>query len=116
MCYAEFNEVIGAISDLDADVLLIENARSGAELLEVFRDFRYRKQIGPGVYDIHSPRVPAAEEMVAHLREATAVLDRDLLWVNPDCGLKTRRYEETVPSLRNLVEAAREMREQPPAG
>ncbi len=116
MCYAEFNEVIGAISDLDADVLLIENARSGAELLEVFRDFRYEKQIGPGVYDIHSPRVPTAEEMAAHLRDATAVLDRDLLWVNPDCGLKTRRYEETEPSLRHLVQAAKSMREQPPAG
>ena len=112
MCYSEFNEVIAAISDLDADVLLIENARSGAELLEVFRDYRYEKQIGPGVYDIHSPRVPTAEEMVAQLREAAAVLDRALLWVNPDCGLKTRRYEETVPSLRHLVQAAKEMRAQ----
>ena len=111
MCYSEFNEVIGPISDLDADVLLIENARSGAELLEVFRDYRYDKQIGPGVYDIHSPRVPPAAEMAGQLREATAVLDPSLLWVNPDCGLKTRRYEETVPSLQHLVEAAHELRE-----
>ena len=111
MCYAEFNDVIGPISDLDADVLLIENARSGAELLEVFRDYRYDKQVGLGVYDIHSPRIPAAAEMAEHLREATAVLDPSLLWVNPDCGLKTRRYEETVPSLQHLVEAAHELRE-----
>ena len=111
MCYAEFNDVIGPISDLDADVLLIENARSGAELLEVFRDYRYDKQVGLGVYDIHSPRIPTAAEMAEHLREATAVLDPSLLWVNPDCGLKTRRYEETVPSLQHLVEAAHELRE-----
>ncbi len=113
MCYAEFNDVIGPISDLDADVLLIENARSGAELLEIFRDYRYDKEIGPGVYDIHSPRVPSTEEMVERLREATAVLDPALVWVNPDCGLKTRRYEETVPALQHLVEAAKAMRLQP---
>lgn len=116
MCYSEFNEVIAAISELDADVLLIENARSGAELLEVFRDFQYDKQIGPGVYDIHSPRIAPTQEMIAHLHDATTVLDRDLLWVNPDCGLKTRRYEETVPSLQNLVKAAREMRGQTTTG
>ena len=110
MCYAEFNDVIGPISDLDADVLLIENARSGAELLEVFSAYRYDKEVGPGVYDIHSPRVPSTAEMVQRLREATAVLDPARLWVNPDCGLKTRRYEETVPALEHMVAAARALR------
>ncbi len=107
MCYAEFNDIIEAISDLDADVISIENARSGAELLRVFREHSYDKGIGPGVYDIHSPRVPPAEEMAQRLREAAAVLPAPLLWVNPDCGLKTRRYEETEPALRHMVEAAR---------
>ena len=111
MCYAEFNEIIEAISDLDADVISIENSRSDAELLQVFRDFRYDKEIGPGVYDIHSPRVPPTEEMVERLEQVTGALDPRLVWVNPDCGLKTRRYEETVPALEHLVEAARTLRE-----
>ncbi len=110
MCYADFNDIIEAISDLDADVISIENSRSAAELLEAFRDYRYDKEIGPGVYDIHSPRVPPAEEMEQRLREATTVLDPRLVWVNPDCGLKTRRYEETVPALEHMVQAARSMR------
>jgi len=110
MCYAEFNEIIEAISDLDADVISIENSRSDAELLEVFRDFQYDKEIGPGVYDIHSPRVPPAEEMAERLRQATAVLPRDLVWVNPDCGLKTRREEEVRPALQHMVAAAKAMR------
>ena len=110
MCYAEFNDIIEAISDMDADVISIENSRSDAELLEVFRQFEYDKEIGPGVYDIHSPRVPSQPEIAERLREATAVLKRDLVWVNPDCGLKTRRYEETEPSLRHMVAAARQLR------
>jgi 5-methyltetrahydropteroyltriglutamate--homocysteine methyltransferase len=110
MCYAEFNDIIEAISDMDADVISIENSRSDAELLEVFRAFEYDKEIGPGVYDIHSPRVPSEPEIVGRLRAATAVLKRDLVWVNPDCGLKTRRYEETEPSLHHMVEAAKELR------
>ncbi|MCC6236983.1 MAG: 5-methyltetrahydropteroyltriglutamate--homocysteine S-methyltransferase [Dehalococcoidia bacterium] len=110
MCYADFNDIIEAISDLDADVISIENSRSDAELLEAFRDFKYDKEIGPGVYDIHSPRVPPSEEMGGRLREAMKVLDPDLVWVNPDCGLKTRRYEETVPALEHMVAAARELR------
>ncbi len=110
MCYAEFNDIIEAISDLDADVISIENARSGAELLRVFREHAYHKGIGPGVYDIHSPRVPPTGEMAQRLREAAAALRAPLLWVNPDCGLKTRRYEETEPALRNMVEAARVVR------
>jgi 5-methyltetrahydropteroyltriglutamate--homocysteine methyltransferase len=111
MCYADFNDIIEAISDLDADVISIENSRSDAELLDAFRAFKYDKEIGPGVYDIHSPRVPPAEEMAGRLREAVRVLDPDLVWVNPDCGLKTRRYEETVPALEHMVAAARELRE-----
>lgn len=110
MCYAEFNDIIDAISDLDADVISIENARSGAELLRVFRENAYDKGIGPGVYDIHSPRVPPTEEMAWRLREAVAALPAPLLWVNPDCGLKTRRYEETEQALRYMVEAARAIR------
>jgi len=110
MCYAEFNDIIQAISDMDADVMLIENSRSSAELLRVFRDFKYDKEIGPGVYDIHSPRVPPAEEMAQRLREATEVLANDLVWVNPDCGLKTRRYEEVVPALEHMVQAAAALR------
>jgi 5-methyltetrahydropteroyltriglutamate--homocysteine methyltransferase len=110
MCYSEFNEIIQAISELDADVISIENSRSDADLLEVFRRFEYDKEIGPGVYDIHSPRVPPTEEMAGRLRQATAVLPPDLVWVNPDCGLKTRRYEETVPALEHMVAAAQELR------
>jgi 5-methyltetrahydropteroyltriglutamate--homocysteine methyltransferase len=111
MCYSQFGDVIQAISDLDADVILIENSRSDLELLKVFERFRYDKEIGPGVYDIHSPRVPTVEEMVTNLEQSARVLDPELLWVNPDCGLKTRDFEETTPSLRNMVEAARRIRE-----
>ncbi|MSP22850.1 MAG: 5-methyltetrahydropteroyltriglutamate--homocysteine S-methyltransferase [Dehalococcoidia bacterium] len=110
MCYADFNDIMSAISDLDADVISVENSRSDAELLEAFRDYHYDKEIGPGVYDIHSPRVPPTDEMAGRLREAVRVLDPDLVWVNPDCGLKTRRYEETVPALQHLVAAAKAMR------
>jgi len=113
MCYCDFNDIIEAISDLDADVISIENSRSDLELLAVFRRFRYDKGIGPGVYDIHSPRVPPVEEMASNLRAATTVLDRDLVWVNPDCGLKTRAYPETIAALRNMVEAAGELRGAP---
>jgi len=110
MCYSEFNDIIEAIAAMDADVLLIENARSDAELLEVFQRFDYKNEIGPGVYDIHSPRVPSAEEMAEHLQASLGVLDTALVWVNPDCGLKTRSYDECVPSLRNMVQAAERVR------
>ena len=110
MCYSEFNDIIEAIADLDADVISISNSRSDLELLDVFRRFRYDHEIGPGVYDIHSPRVPATAEMAANLRAAATVLDRDLLWVNPDCGLKTRDWPETIAALRNMVAAAHELR------
>jgi 5-methyltetrahydropteroyltriglutamate--homocysteine methyltransferase len=106
MCYSEFNDIIEAIAAMDADVLLIENARSDAELLEVFQEFDYANEIGPGVYDIHSPRVPSVEEMAEQLQASLRVLDSSLVWVNPDCGLKTRTYEECVPALRNMVQAA----------
>jgi 5-methyltetrahydropteroyltriglutamate--homocysteine methyltransferase len=110
MCYSEFNDIIEHIARMDADVLLIENARSDEKLLEVFRDFDYERDIGPGVYDIHSPRVPPAEEMADHIRDSLTVLPADRLWVNPDCGLKTRRWEEVVPALANLVRAAAAVR------
>ncbi len=110
MCYSEFNDIIEAIAAMDADVLLIENARSEAELLEVFRTFNYQNEVGPGVYDIHSPRVPSTEEMAGQLRASLGVLDKEQVWVTPDCGLKTRTYEECVPALRNMVAAARHIR------
>ncbi len=110
MCYVQLADVINSVSDLEADVLLIFNARSDAEGLEAFRDSGYDKEIGLGVWDIHSPRVPPTDEMIEHAREAAAMIDPSLLWVNPDCGLKTRRYEETVASLEHVVEAAQAMR------
>ncbi len=111
MCYSEFGDIFDAISDLDADVISIENARSGLELLESFRAQGYDKGIGPGVYDIHSPRVPPADEIAANLRATLTVLDPDRVWVNPDCGLKTRKPEESAAALRNMVTAALEVRE-----
>jgi 5-methyltetrahydropteroyltriglutamate--homocysteine methyltransferase len=110
MCYSEFGDIIEAIQALDADVISIENARSGSELLEVFRERGYDKAIGPGVYDIHSPRVPGVDEIVAMLKATLEVLRPEQVWVNPDCGLKTRRWEEVRPALANMVAAAREVR------
>ena len=110
MCYAELGDIMDAVSAMDADVLSIEASRSQMELLRSFRDERYPKDIGPGVYDVHSPRVPSREEIVLLLRKALGVLHAEQLWVNPDCGLKTRRWEEVQAALRNMVEAARELR------
>jgi 5-methyltetrahydropteroyltriglutamate--homocysteine methyltransferase len=110
LCYSEFGQVIGAIVGLDADVTSIEAARSRMEFLADLAATGYPRGIGPGVYDIHSPRVPAQEEIVALLTEAVRSVDPALLWVNPDCGLKTRRYEEVDPALRHLVDAARAVR------
>jgi 5-methyltetrahydropteroyltriglutamate--homocysteine methyltransferase len=107
MCYAEFGEVIDAISALDADVISIENARSDLELLDVFRAHGYDKGIGPGVYDIHSPRVPPVGEIAANLRATLTVLDPGQVWVNPDCGLKTRAPHEVHEALANMVAAAK---------
>ena len=112
MCYSDFGDIMEQIRGMDADVLLIEAARSRMELLHDWQRTGYDKEIGPGVYDIHSPRVPSADEMAELLRQAAQVLDSEQLWVNPDCGLKTRRYEEVEPSLRNMVDAARQLREE----
>ncbi len=112
MCYAEFNDILPQIAALDADVITIETSRSAMALLEGFGDFRYPNDIGPGVYDIHSPRVPDRREMVALLKKAQAVIPARQLWVNPDCGLKTRGWEETATALRNMVAAARELRQE----
>lgn len=107
MCYSEFNDIITAIADLDADVISIETARSRMELLDAFERFHWPAEIGPGVYDIHSPAVPDASAMANLLRRACSVLRPEQVWVNPDCGLKTRGWAEVEPSLRRLVEAAR---------
>ncbi len=112
MCYSEFNDVVQVIARMDADVISIENARSGSELLRVFKGYHYPNEIGPGVYDIHSPRVPAVEEITTALAAMRGVLDEHQIWVNPDCGLKTRGWAETIPALKNLVAAARKMREE----
>ncbi|GEN69563.1 5-methyltetrahydropteroyltriglutamate--homocysteine S-methyltransferase [Chryseobacterium rhizosphaerae] len=108
MCYSEFNDIIKNIADMDADVITIECSRSQMELLNAFADFKYPNEIGPGVYDIHSPRVPSKEEMIELLRKAQNVIPASQLWVNPDCGLKTRHWEETEKALIAMVAAAKE--------
>ncbi|AAK22469.1 5-methyltetrahydropteroyltriglutamate--homocysteine S-methyltransferase [Caulobacter vibrioides] len=110
MCYSEFNDIIAAIGAMDADVISIETARSKMELLDAFVGYAYPAQIGPGVYDIHSPRVPAVEEMTTLLAAARQRLAGEQLWVNPDCGLKTRKWPETQAAIVNMVEAARRAR------
>ena len=110
MCYAEFNDILPAIAALDADVITIETSRSRMELLCGFAAFHYPNDIGPGVYDIHSPRVPTTAEMVALLEAAAAVIPPERLWVNPDCGLKTRAWLEVEAALARMVEAARCLR------
>ncbi len=110
MCYSEFNDVIESIAAMDADVITIETSRSQMELLEAFRAFDYPNDIGPGVYDIHSPRVPDTAEMVQLLEKAAECIPAERLWVNPDCGLKTRGWPETEAALVNMVAAARQLR------
>ncbi|HJT73838.1 MAG TPA: 5-methyltetrahydropteroyltriglutamate--homocysteine S-methyltransferase [Chitinophaga sp.] len=110
MCYSEFNDIISNIAAMDADVITIETSRSQMELLEVFSVFKYPYEIGPGVYDIHSPRVPTVAEMTELLEKAIQLLPARNIWVNPDCGLKTRKWPETEQSLRNMVAAAQNMR------
>lgn len=110
VCYSEFNDIIHAIAAMDADVISIETSRSKMELLDAFRNYNYPNQIGPGVYDIHSPRVPETGEMKELMALALKRLQRSQLWVNPDCGLKTRKWEEVRPALVNMVAAARELR------
>jgi 5-methyltetrahydropteroyltriglutamate--homocysteine methyltransferase len=110
MCYAEFNDIIEAVAALDADVISIETSRSQMELLDAFVGFKYPNEIGPGVYDIHSPRVVSQTEMEFLLKKAAAVLNPEQIWVNPDCGLKTRKWAETKVCLKNMVAAAQAMR------
>jgi 5-methyltetrahydropteroyltriglutamate--homocysteine methyltransferase len=110
MCYSEFNDIIESVAAMDADVVSIETSRSRMELLDAFATFRYPNEVGPGVYDIHSPRVPTVDEIVDLLLRAARVLPADRLWVNPDCGLKTRGWEEVESALAHMVEAARRVR------
>ncbi len=110
MCYSEFNDIIDSIAAMDADVISIETARSQMELLDAFVNFHYPNQIGPGVYDIHSPRVPSSDEMLFLLMRAKDLLPHENVWVNPDCGLKTRAWPETEAALANMVACARRMR------
>ncbi|WP_373183833.1 5-methyltetrahydropteroyltriglutamate--homocysteine S-methyltransferase [Halomonas campaniensis] len=110
MCYSEFNDIIAAIAALDADVITIETSRSDMELLDAFQDFAYPNEIGPGVYDIHSPNIPEVDWMVALMEKAAERIPVERLWVNPDCGLKTRGWEEVEPALANMVAAAERLR------
>ena len=110
MCYSEFNDIIKDIADMDADVITIETSRSQMELLDAFVDFKYPNEIGPGVYDIHSPRVPTSAEMLSLLEKAVRLLPARNLWVNPDCGLKTRKWQETDSAMRNMIDAAKQLR------
>lgn len=110
MCYSEFNDIIEAIAHMDADVITIENSRSDSELLEVFKEFEYPNEIGPGVYDIHSPNIPTEEQIVTLIEHAAERIPAQRLWVNPDCGLKTRQWVEVIPSLERVVSAAKLLR------
>ena len=105
MCYSEFNDIIKTIEAMDADVISIETARSGNRLLRIFKEVAYKQEIGPGIYDIHSPRVPSVEEMVTQIKALIEVLPKEQLWINPDCGLKTRKWPEVKQSLINMVKA-----------
>ncbi len=110
MCYCEFDDILASIAALDADVISIETSRSNMELLGTFAQFRYPNDVGPGVWDIHSPRVPSTEEMLGLIYAASKVIPKERLWVNPDCGLKTRRWEEVKPALQHMIAAARQAR------
>jgi 5-methyltetrahydropteroyltriglutamate--homocysteine methyltransferase len=114
MCYAEFNDIMDAIAALDADVISIETSRSDMELLEAFGTFKYPNAIGPGVWDIHSPRIPARDEMLVLLRKALKTIPVERLWINPDCGLKTRDWPETKAALIQLTQAAAQLRQENP--
>ena len=113
MCYSEFNDIIADIADIagmDADVITIETSRPNMELLDAFDDFNYPNEIGPGVYDIHSPNIPGQEQIVRLMRKAAEHITAQRLWVNPDCGPKTRAWKEVLPALANMVVAARILR------
>ena len=110
MCYSEFNDIIAAIAGMDADVITIETSRSDMELLDAFDHFKYPNEIGPGVYDIHSPNIPTQEHIVQLMKKAAERIPAQRLWVNPDCGLKTRQWNEVIPALTNMVAAAKRLR------
>ena len=110
MCYSEFNDIIAAIAAMDADVITIETSRSNMELLDAFDHFNYPNEIGPGVYDIHTPNTPDQKQIIQLMNKASERIPSDRLWINPDCGLKTRTWEEVIPALKNMVSAARELR------
>ncbi|HEY9269653.1 5-methyltetrahydropteroyltriglutamate--homocysteine S-methyltransferase [Achromobacter sp.] len=110
MCYSEFNDIIASIADMDADVITIETSRSDMELLDAFDNFNYPNEIGPGVYDIHSPNIPSQEHIVQLMKKAAERVPAERLWVNPDCGLKTRQWAEVIPALTNMVAAAKTLR------
>ncbi len=109
MCYSEFNDIIEAIADMDADVITIETSRSDMELLDVFDKFDYPNQVGPGVYDIHSPNIPTVDSIIELMEKATQRIPAQRLWVNPDCGLKTRHWHEVKPALINMVAASKKL-------
>jgi 5-methyltetrahydropteroyltriglutamate--homocysteine methyltransferase len=111
MCYSEFNDIIAAIAQLDADVITIETSRSDMELLDVFEEFDYPNEIGPGVYDIHSPNIPAQDQIIALMHKAAQRIPVERLWVNPDCGLKTRAWPEVEQAIHNMVQAAKTLRQ-----
>lgn len=110
MCYSEFNDIIASIADMDADVITIETSRSDMELLDAFEHFSYPNEIGPGVYDIHSPNIPSQQHMVTLMKKAAGRVPAERLWVNPDCGLKTRQWSEVIPALTHMVAAAKTLR------
>jgi len=110
MCYSEFNDIIASIAEMDADAITIETSRSDMELLEAFNGFKYPNEIGPGVYDIHSPNIPSEQHIINLIRKASERIPSERLWVNPDCGLKTRQWSEVLPALTNLVSAAKKLR------
>ncbi|MEO8937031.1 MAG: 5-methyltetrahydropteroyltriglutamate--homocysteine S-methyltransferase [Burkholderiaceae bacterium] len=111
MCYSEFNDIVASIAEMDADVITMETSRSDMELLDAFENFRYPNEIGPGVYDIHSPNIPSQDDIVQLMRKAAERVPAERLWVNPDCGLKTRQWAEVIPALTNMVAAARLLRQ-----
>ena len=112
MCYSEFNDIIAAIAEMDADVITIETSRSNMELLDAFESFDYPNEIGPGVYDIHSPNIPSVAQMIELINQASAHIPAERLWINPDCDLKTRNWDEVTTALGNMTKAAVYLREQ----
>ena len=112
MCYSDFNLILEAVAQLDADVITIETSRSNMRLLQAFEQFDYPNEIGPGVYDVHSPNTPPREWIISLLNKAADLIPVERLWVNPDCGLKTRTWSETKSSLVELVQAAKSLRTQ----